>query len=87
MELGQKWHKWKEILGDAVGLGERTGMEEETINNAAFRLGDFFANNMDPANDEQRLMKELWDEGNDEEKKTLATLMARVSHKASYRNN
>lgn len=87
MEIGHNWHKWKEILGDVVGLGERVGLEEETINNAAFRLGDFFANNMDPANNEQRLMKELWDEGNDEERKTLATLMTRVSHKASYRNN
>lgn len=81
MEIGQSWHKWKEILGDAVGLGEKVGMEEETINNAAYKLGDFFANNLDPANDEQRLMKELWEEGNDHEKKTLASLMARLSHR------
>ncbi|MDO7788692.1 DUF3243 domain-containing protein [Desulforamulus aquiferis] len=84
MEIGHNWHKWKEILGAAVGLGEKAGMENETINNAAFRLGDFFANNFDPANDEQRLMKELWEQGNDEEKKTLASLMARASHKANH---
>lgn len=83
MEIGHDWHKWKEILGSAVGLGERAGMEEETINNAAFRMGEFFANNFDPANREQRLMKELWEQGNDEERKTLASLMARASHKAT----
>ncbi|SHE58681.1 DUF3243 domain-containing protein [Desulforamulus putei] len=86
MEIGHNWHKWKEILGDAVGLGERVGMDEETINNVAYRLGNFFADKFDPANDEQRLMKELWDEGNEEERKTLASLMARVSHKASTRH-
>ncbi|MEW6696407.1 MAG: DUF3243 domain-containing protein [Bacillota bacterium] len=86
MELGHNWHKWKEILGDAVGLGERVGMDEETINNTAYRLGSFFADSFDPANDEQRLLKELWEEGNEEEKKTLASLMARVSHKASNRH-
>ncbi|GAB6158978.1 DUF3243 domain-containing protein [Desulfotomaculum varum] len=86
MEIGNRWHKWKEILGDAVGLGERIGMDDETINNIAYRLGNFFANNFDPANEEQRLMKELWDEGSEEERKTLAALMARVSHKASIRH-
>lgn len=84
MEVGQNWHKWKEIMGNAVGLGERVGMEEETINKVAYRLGDFFANTFDPANDEQRLMKELWEESNEDEKRTLASLMARLSHKKHH---
>jgi len=81
MEIGENWHQWKDILGDAVGLGEKIGMDKETINNVAYRLGNFFANNFDPANKEQRLMKELWEEGNEDEKRTLASLMARLSHK------
>lgn len=86
MEIGHNWHKWKEILGDAVGWGEKVGMDEETINNAAYKLGDFFAGSFDPANSEQRLMKELWEQGNDEERKTLASLMARAAHKTSNKH-
>lgn len=81
MEIGHNWHKWKSVIGNVVGLGERVGMDDETINSVAFRMGDFFANHFDPANDEQRLMKELWEEGDEEEKRTLASLMARLSHR------
>ncbi|AEF95049.1 hypothetical protein Desca_2211 [Desulfotomaculum nigrificans CO-1-SRB] len=83
MEIGENWHKWKEILGNDVGLGEKMGLDEETINNAAYHLGNFFANNFDPANKEQRLMKELWDEANEDERKSMAAVMTRLAHKAS----
>lgn len=81
MEIGEGWHQWKKTLGSAVNVGETVGMSEETINDISYRIGEFLTNNFDPANGEQRLLKELWEEGNDNEKHTLAKLVARMAHK------
>ena len=38
-------------------------------------------NHFDPANHEQRLMKELWEEATESEQKVLASLMTRLVEK------
>lgn len=82
MEIDMDWHQWKKTLGRAVHAAEWVGMSGERINDIAYRLGEFFANNFDPGNREQRLLKELWDVGSEEERKTLASMVARVVAKA-----
>ncbi len=78
MEIGTSWHDWKKTLGKAVNAAEMVGMSDEAINQAAYRLGDFFAANFDPGNREQRLLKELWEAGAEDEKKSLAKMIAKL---------
>lgn len=73
----KSFDKWKEFLGERVNAAENQGMSEETISKLAFEIGDFLANKIDPENKEERVLKELWDLGNDEERKTIARLMVR----------
>lgn len=79
METETTWHQWKNILRRAVNTGQAVGLSDNTINDVAYRVGDFVANHFDPGNREQRLLKELWEQGNEDEKRTLAKLMARMS--------
>ncbi|UJF35399.1 DUF3243 domain-containing protein [Paenibacillus hexagrammi] len=74
--------KWKEFLAERVGQAERAGMSEETISKLAFQIGDFLADKVDPENTQERVLKELWDAGNEEEKRTLARLMVKLVDKA-----
>ncbi|MBM7854049.1 hypothetical protein JOC37_000421 [Desulfohalotomaculum tongense] len=83
MELGTNWHKWKDVLGEAVQIGEKLGLSHDNIDDIAYRLGQFLANNLDPANKEQRLLKELWENGTEEEKRSLASMMAKMSKRDS----
>lgn len=78
MEIDTSWHDWKKNLGRAVNTAEFLGMSDESINKTAYRLGDFFAANFDPGNREQRLLKELWDVGSEEEQKSLAKMIAKM---------
>ncbi|WP_104373075.1 DUF3243 domain-containing protein [Desulfocucumis palustris] len=78
METESSWHQWKHTLGRAVNLGKAVGLSDDTINNAAYRFGEFFANHFDPGNREQRLLKELWEQGDDHEKRTLAGMLSRM---------
>lgn len=73
----KSFEKWKQFLAERVGQAEQAGMSEETISKLAFQIGEFLADKVDPENKEERVLKELWDVGNDEERKTIARLMIR----------
>lgn len=77
----EDWGAWKITLGKAVKLGEAVGMSDDTINKAAERVGTFLSSNVDPRNKEERLLKELWEVGDDLDRQTLAKLVTRITYK------
>ncbi|MDP4089248.1 MAG: DUF3243 domain-containing protein [Bacillota bacterium] len=81
MDTMENWHKWKETLGKAVDLGQTVGMSDHTINDIAERVGTFLSNNVDPRNDEERLLKELWDAADQKDREVLAKLMVKLTDK------
>lgn len=81
MDNSNKWNNWKEALGKAVDLGENIGLSNNSINNIAEKVGGFLANHVEPANDEERLLKELWDVGNQHDKHVLAKLVVKMTQK------
>ncbi len=81
METLKNWNKWKDTLGKAVDLGETVGMSDGTITNIAEKVGTFLANNVDPKTDEERLLKELWDSADSNDKEVLAKLIVRITDK------
>jgi len=72
------FEKWKDFLGERVDQAQKAGMSDEAISNLAFHIGEFLAEKIDPKNSEERVLKELWDVGNEEERKTIARLMVKL---------
>jgi hypothetical protein len=70
---------WKKFLGKRVVQAEKLGMSEDTISKLAFEIGEFLDEKVDPANTQNRAIKELWDVGNDEEKQMIAKLMVKLA--------
>lgn len=81
METLKDWNKWKNALGKAVDLGETVGMSDKRITNVAEKVGTFLSNNVDPSNDEERILKELWDVSDEDERKVLANLVVKMVDK------
>lgn len=81
MNNSNEWDNWKETLGKAVALGEDIGLSDNSINNIAERVGGFIANHVEPKNNEDRLLKELWDVGNQHDKHVLAKLVIKMTKK------
>lgn len=81
MELSVSWHQWKKMLHKAVNAAEFVGVSDKHITDLACRIGEFLAVNVDPGNREQRLLNELWDEAEEEEKKVLTKLIVRMVDK------
>ncbi|SFG23616.1 Protein of unknown function [Desulfotomaculum arcticum] len=66
------------MLNQAINAAEFIGMSEKTIDEIAYRVGDFLANKVDPGNREQKLLNELWVGAGENEKRVLASLLVRM---------
>lgn len=69
---------WKQFLADRLEQGKKLGLTEDTIANLAYEIGSFLDERVDPKNEEQRVLKEIWDAGDEDERKTLARLMCKL---------
>ncbi len=74
----ETFDKWKAFLDERVDQAQKAGMSEETINKLAFQIGEFLDEKVDPKNGEERLLKELWSVGSEEERKVIARLMVKL---------
>lgn len=72
------WHKWKKTMKTAVNVGESIGLSEKTVDNIAYRIGNFLTASVDPENREERVLQELWKVGNDEDRMTLAKMVVKM---------
>ncbi len=77
MEI-QSFKQWIDTLQEAVGRAKSIGMSEEDINKAAIQLGDYLAENVQPDIRENKLLKELWEVGSEQEKKALASMVVKL---------
>lgn len=69
---------WKHFLAERVGQAKKMGLSEDTISNLAFEIGSFLDEKVDPKNEQERVLKEIWDVGDEDERKTIARLMVKL---------
>lgn len=82
MDVLNNFEKWKDFLGDHVDRAQAMGVSEDKLAAIATKVGEYLADKIDPKNDQERLLKQLWECGDENEKKTLARLMVRLTDKA-----
>jgi len=78
----ENFDNWKQFLKSRVEQGKKIGLTDETITNLAYEIGSFLEERVDPKNEEQRVLKELWDVGDETERKTIASLMVKLTEQA-----
>ncbi|MED4582129.1 DUF3243 domain-containing protein [Brevibacillus choshinensis] len=78
MSVLDNFRDWKEFLGDRVEQAKHAGMESETLQNVAYQIGGYLAEQVDPKNDQERLLKQLWDAGDQQQQQALASLMVKL---------
>ena len=78
MSILDNFRDWKEFLGDRVEQEKQAGMESETLQNVAYQIGGYLAEQVDPKNDQERLLKQLWDAGDQQQQQALASLMVKL---------
>lgn len=77
----QSWSEWRKTLADAVSMGKEMGMSDDQIRRRAENIGDYLSNKVDPANPEQRVLKDLWDSSTEDEQEALAGAIVKMVSK------
>ncbi|OAT79854.1 hypothetical protein A6M21_14740 [Desulfotomaculum copahuensis] len=77
-QVNTDWENWKRFLGQAVEFAEELGVSRERITNLAQQAGQVLADNVTPANPEQKALKELWTVADQQERQMLANLMTKL---------
>ncbi|WP_128894180.1 DUF3243 domain-containing protein [Longirhabdus pacifica] len=70
--------KWKNFLAQRVNQAQKIGINDEMIAKLAYEIGDFLDEKVEPRNDQELLLKELWDVADESERKVMATLMVKL---------
>jgi hypothetical protein len=70
---------WKQFLGNRVAAAKNLGVDQQDISKLAYEIGEFLHDRVDPKNDEQRVLKELWDVGDENERQTMAGMMIKLA--------
>jgi hypothetical protein len=72
------FQEWKNFLSQRVNQAEGMGMNQETINELAYQIGDYLAQGVNPENQQEKLLKDLWSVANEEEQRTIAGLIVKM---------
>ena len=78
MSVLDNWDQWKNFLGDRLNQGEQQGLSEGAVNNLAFEIGDYLANQVEPQNDQEKVLADLWSVASDQEKHAMASVMVKL---------
>ncbi|WP_062105016.1 DUF3243 domain-containing protein [Bacillus niameyensis] len=78
MSVLNNWDHWKNFLGDRLDEAQQNGMSKNVINHLAHQVGDYLADKVDPKNEQQRVLSDLWSVASEEEQQAIASVMVKL---------
>jgi predicted metal-binding transcription factor (methanogenesis marker protein 9) len=60
-------------------------LSQETISNLAYQIGDYLANHVDPKNEQERVLSDLWSVADEEEQRAIANMMVKLVQEESQK--
>ncbi|QED47610.1 DUF3243 domain-containing protein [Cytobacillus dafuensis] len=78
MSVIDNWQQWKDFLGDRLDQGQQQGMNKETVNQLAYQIGDYLARQVDPKNEQQRVLSDMWSVADKDEQMAIAHVMVKL---------
>ncbi|MFF2449783.1 DUF3243 domain-containing protein [Neobacillus sp. NPDC058068] len=78
MSVLDNWKQWQEFLGGRLEHAQNEGMSEGAINNLAFQIGDYLANQVDPKNEQERILSDMWSVADKTEQQAIANIMVKL---------
>lgn len=77
MPFTDSFAEFRQMLSEKLGQAQRIGASRGTILNAAKDVAEWLNREVDPQNPEQRLLKELWDVADDNERHSLVNMLVK----------
>ncbi|MBY6036025.1 DUF3243 domain-containing protein [Fictibacillus nanhaiensis] len=78
MSVLDNFGQWKHFLADRLNHAEHQGMNHETISNLATEIGGYLANHVEPKNEEEKVLADLWKVADENERHAIANMMVKL---------
>lgn len=78
MSVLDNWNQWKDFLGDRLNQAQTEGMNQQVISDIAFQVGDYLAKQVDPKNEQERILADLWSVASEQEQHAIANMMVKL---------
>jgi len=78
MALLENWQNWTNFLGENVMKAQASGMADNVIKETAYQIGDYLAKNVDPKNEQERVLSDLWSVASEQEQHALANMVVKL---------
>ncbi len=78
MSVLDNWGQWKDFLGSRLDQAQNEGMNNNVISDVAYQVGDYLAKNVDPKNEQERVLADLWSVADEKEQHAIANLMVKL---------
>ncbi|MBR7794801.1 DUF3243 family protein [Agaribacter marinus] len=77
MSVLDNFDSWKSFLANKLNQVQEQGMSEQTIQNMAQEVGDYLAQNVDAKNNEEAILRDLWNAASEDEQQAIANTMVK----------
>lgn len=78
MSMMDDFSSWKDFLANKIDQAKEQGMSDKTISNVAHEVGDYLAESVDAKNNEEAVLRELWNTASEEEQQAIANTMVKL---------
>lgn len=78
MDVLRNWEEWKNFLGERLNQAQEQGLDQDTIVDLAHQVGDYLAEQVDPKNEQSRVLSDLWSVASEEEQQAIASVMVKL---------
>jgi Protein of unknown function (DUF3243) len=78
MSVLDNWKQWEDFLADRLHQAQNEGMSEGAIGTLALQIGDYLASQVEPKNEQERILADLWSVADKEEQQAIANIMVKL---------
>lgn len=78
MSVLDNWEQWKGFLGDRLQQAEQEGMNQQVVSDVAYQVGEYLSQQVEPKNEQERVLADLWKVASEEEQHAIANMMVKL---------
>ncbi|UTR15035.1 DUF3243 domain-containing protein [Salipaludibacillus sp. LMS25] len=78
MSVLDNWEQWKHFLGDKLEHGQHEGMDQKTVSEVAYQVGEYLSEEVTPKNEQEKVLADLWHVATEEEQHAIANMMVKL---------
>ncbi|MFD1037918.1 DUF3243 domain-containing protein [Virgibacillus byunsanensis] len=78
MSVLDNFDSWKDFLANRLNQAQSQGMDQQTISNVAYEVGDYLSKSVNAKNNEEAVLRELWNAASEDEQHAIANSMVKL---------